>query len=69
MRAGQEEITEFRTQVECEWLQNIAPFWLRYSPDERHGGFRGWLTNDLQIDERAEKGISRWVLPLNRCGP
>jgi len=37
--------------------RHIAPFWSRYAPDEEYGGFRGWITNDLQIDEQAEKGI------------
>jgi cellobiose epimerase len=57
MTVGQAEIGEFRSQVEGEWRDNIAPFWVRYAPDEKHGGFRGWITNDLRIDERAEKGI------------
>lgn len=48
---------ELRRQIESEWRDNIAPFWLRYAPDEEHGGFRGLLTNDLRVDERADKGI------------
>jgi mannobiose 2-epimerase len=51
------QISEFRKQIESEWRDNIAPFWLRYALDEQHGGFRGWITNDLKIDEQAEKGI------------
>ena len=54
---SQAAISEFRTQIESEWRENIAPFWSRYAPDEGHGGFRGWITNDLQVDEQAEKGI------------
>src|SRR5882762_3954715 len=57
MALSPEEIAEFRTQVESEWRDNIAPFWLQYAPDEKYGGFHGWITNDLQIDEQAEKGI------------
>ena len=57
MTVSQAAIAEFREQIESEWRDNIAPFWLRYAPDEKHGGFRGWITNDLQIDEQAEKGI------------
>ena len=57
MTFGQQEIAEFRAGVESEWRDNIAPFWLQYAPDEKYGGFRGWITNDLQIDEQAEKGI------------
>ena len=52
-----QQISEFRDQVASEWRDNIAVFWLRYAPDEKHGGFHGWITNDLRIDEQAEKGI------------
>ncbi len=51
------QISQFRNQVESEWRDNIAPFWLRYALDEKHGGFHGWITNDLKIDQQAEKGI------------
>ncbi|MCM3870701.1 MAG: AGE family epimerase/isomerase [Pyrinomonadaceae bacterium] len=51
------EISEFKNQIAEEWRDNIAPFWLRYAPDEKHGGFHGWITNDLKIDKQAEKGI------------
>ena len=57
MTSAQQEMAEFKAQVEREWRENIAPFWLRYAPDEKYGGFRGWITNDLQINEEAEKGI------------
>src|SRR5882724_11915940 len=57
MSISTETIAGFRHEVEREWLDNIAPFWTRYAPDEKQGGFRGWITNDLQIDEQAEKGI------------
>jgi cellobiose epimerase len=57
MRINPDVVGKFRNQIEREWRDNIAPFWLRYAPDEKFGGFRGWITNDLQIDERAEKGI------------
>jgi cellobiose epimerase len=57
MSTQPETILTFRKQVESEWLDHIAPFWLRYALDQQYGGFRGWITNDLQIDEQAEKGI------------
>jgi mannobiose 2-epimerase len=57
MNLRQERLTEFRRQVEAEWCDNIVPFWLKYAPDEKHGGFRGLVTNDLRVDERAEKGV------------
>ncbi|MEP6924062.1 MAG: AGE family epimerase/isomerase [Pyrinomonadaceae bacterium] len=57
MSLGKLEISDFRRQIESEWMDNIAPFWLKFAPDEKYGGFRGLITNDLQIDEKAEKGI------------
>jgi len=52
-----ETLDGFRQQVESEWRDNIAPFWLQYAPDKKYGGFHGWISNELQIDEHAEKGI------------
>jgi len=57
MSLSNEQIEKFRERIESEWLTNISPFWLKYAPDEKYGGFRGWITNDLQIDEQSEKGI------------
>ena len=57
MSISLETLAGFRHQVESEWRDNIAPFWLRYAPDEKYGGFHGWITNDLQIDEQAAKGV------------
>lgn len=51
------EINDFRRQIESEWSNNIARFWLKFAPDEQHGGFRGFISNDLTVDEFAEKGI------------
>ncbi len=51
------QLSEFKNQVAKEWRDNIAPFWLHYALDEKHGGFHGWITNDLKIDDQAEKGI------------
>ena len=57
IRVNRGRLTIFKNALEAEWLNNIAPFWLKYAPDELHGGFRGWITNDLEFDENAEKGI------------
>lgn len=57
MSVSPEKIAEFRRRIEDEWRNDIAPFWLKYAPDEKHGGFRGWMSNDLRVDERADKGI------------
>ena len=57
MSARREKIDRFCEQIKNEWLSNIVPFWSKYAPDKQHGGFRGWIGNDLQIDERADKGV------------
>jgi cellobiose epimerase len=57
MAVTQKQITTFRDEIAAEWRNNIAPFWLRHAPDDKYEGFRGWITNDLQVDEQAEKGI------------
>src|ERR1043165_7780679 len=57
MGINREEVIKFRQEVEDEWRTNIASFWLKYAPDEKHGGFHGLVANDLRLDERAEKGI------------
>ena len=57
MDINREEAIKFRQEIEDEWRNNIAPFWLKYAPDEKHGGFHGLVSGDLLIDERAEKGI------------
>src|ERR1041384_4837157 len=57
MGVSSDEIAALRRAVVSEWRENLSPFWLKYSPDEKYGGFRGWITNDLRIDENAEKGI------------
>jgi mannobiose 2-epimerase len=43
--------------VETELLSDILPFWLKYTIDEDHGGFRGQISNDLTIDPHADKGL------------
>lgn len=48
---------ELREKVERELRGNILPFWLKHTVDEEYGGFRGQITNDLQIDPLAHKGL------------
>jgi cellobiose epimerase len=57
MSVKPKHISAFKNEIASEWCDNIAPFWLRYASDEKHGGFHGWISNDLKIDEQAEKGI------------
>ena len=46
-----------RKSIESELLGNILPFWLKYGIDPVYGGFRGQVSNDLVINERADKGL------------
>jgi mannobiose 2-epimerase len=36
--------------------ENVLPFWTTRAPDERHGGFLGWIGDDLAVDPAAPKG-------------
>ena len=35
---------------------NILPFWMRRVPDEQHGGFLGYIADDLTVDPAGPKG-------------
>jgi mannobiose 2-epimerase len=50
-------LQEFRRRVESELEEDILPFWLEHAVDEEYGGFRGRISNTLQIDPHAEKGL------------
>jgi len=50
-------VSVFRRHVETELRSNILPFWLKHAIDDRQGGFRGQITNDLIIDPLANKGL------------
>ncbi len=53
------EVTEALTQLACEvkkeLLFHIIPFWKKLR-DETYGGYFGWLSYGLKLDEKAEKG-------------
>ncbi|HOK65663.1 MAG TPA: AGE family epimerase/isomerase [Anaerohalosphaeraceae bacterium] len=50
-------IRQFLKQVEKELNGNILPFWLTHLRDGKNGGFVGWMSNDLVVDEKAPKGL------------
>lgn len=50
-------MAELKQRVEHELRSNILPFWLKYAIDEKFGGFRGQIANDLVIDPKAHKGL------------
>jgi mannobiose 2-epimerase len=51
------DLQPFRRRVEAELRENILPFWMKYAPDDEHGGFVGYMSNDLAVNRRAEKGL------------
>jgi mannobiose 2-epimerase len=42
--------------MERDLRDNVLPFWTERAPDERHGGFLGWIGDDLTVDPAAPKG-------------
>ena len=48
---------ELRRKVEAELLSNILPFWLENTIDNKYGGFKGRIANDLTSNPRAGKGL------------
>jgi len=52
-----EKISAFRNSVYNELFGNIIPFWIKYTQDKEYGGFYGRITNDLQIEKQAPKGL------------
>jgi mannobiose 2-epimerase len=49
-------ITALARAMERDLRDNILPFWTGRVPDERHGGFLGWIGDDLTVDPEAPKG-------------
>ena len=46
----------YRTRIEQELRHNILPFWIERVARPGETGFLGSLTNDLQVDDRTERG-------------
>jgi cellobiose epimerase len=57
MSVSGKAVDEFRDQIAAEWRTNIAPFWVRHARDETYGGFHGLISSDLEVDDRADKGV------------
>lgn len=51
------DLRTFRRRVRDELYGDIIPFWLKHGLDREHGGFIGYMTNDLSLDPRAYKGL------------
>jgi mannobiose 2-epimerase len=50
-------LREMREAVRLELFDDILPFWMTRTPDEKHGGFYGRISNDLIVDEHAPKSL------------
>lgn len=53
----QEKLATFQTQVRREISNNILPFYLAHAIDHQHGGFYGYIGNDLTIKPEAPKSL------------
>jgi mannobiose 2-epimerase len=52
-----ERLKVWRDQIETELTQNIIPFWQKHTVDHQYGGFHGRISNDLEVDPDADKGL------------
>jgi mannobiose 2-epimerase len=48
---------QFAASARRELLEDILPFWRQRSVDAHLGGFIGWMSNDLRIQDDAPKGL------------
>ncbi|WP_336771650.1 AGE family epimerase/isomerase [Paenibacillus sp. MMO-58] len=53
----QHELKSWQQEIESDLQDNILSFWMKHSLDERDGGFVGRITNDLKIQETADKSL------------
>lgn len=51
------DLTALAVAARRELTENILPFWRTRCVDTRLGGFIGLMSNDLQVDEAAPKGL------------
>ena len=46
----------FRDELEIELKENILSWWMKYSPDQEHGGFHGHINHKNEVVKGAGKG-------------
>ena len=56
------ELKELAAEAKHELLTHIIPFW-RGMRDDKFGGYYGYLSYDLALDEKAEKVSESKHLP------
>jgi mannobiose 2-epimerase len=52
-----EILTKLKNEIRRELIEDILPFWMEKTPDEKHGGFIGQMSNDLTIDPDGIKSL------------
>lgn len=50
-----QRLTAFRLEIEKELKENILSFWIKHALDIENGGFVGYMSNDLIIDNHHDK--------------
>ena len=48
-------LQQYQKELKAE-LSDILEYWMKYSPDEKNGGFFGRIDQENKIDETASKG-------------
>ena len=51
-----EKLQQIHSFTEEDLLKNILPYWIKYVPDDKNGGFYGRISNDQVVDDKADKG-------------
>lgn len=51
-----ESLKDFRDELENELTENILPWWMKYAPDNEHGGFHGHISHKNEVVKGAGKG-------------
>lgn len=53
-----DEFKQLKMEVEQELKGNILPYWMKYTPDQEHGGFHGHVNHFNQPVEKQTKARS-----------
>ena len=51
-----ESLADFRNELEIELKDNILAWWMKYTPDQEHGGFHGQINHNNEVVKGAGKG-------------
>ncbi|GIP28838.1 cellobiose 2-epimerase [Paenibacillus sp. J23TS9] len=57
MNFPDEQIDTWKSELKQELQEHILGFWMKYTPDEIHGGFLGEITPDLTVIQGADKSL------------